>query len=31
MQYGAVFPQIECANDLQPIKDYTQTAEGLRL
>jgi hypothetical protein len=29
MQYGVVFPQIEFANDLQPIKDYAQTAEGL--
>jgi hypothetical protein len=28
MQYGVVFPQIECANDLQPINDYAQTAEG---
>jgi alkanesulfonate monooxygenase SsuD/methylene tetrahydromethanopterin reductase-like flavin-dependent oxidoreductase (luciferase family) len=29
MQYGVVFPQIECAHGLQPIKDYAQTAEGL--
>jgi hypothetical protein len=29
MQYGVVFPQIELAHGLQPIKDYAQTAEGL--
>src|SRR5216110_2823553 len=29
MQYGVVFPQIEFGNDVQAIKDYAQTAEGL--
>src|SRR5438094_5171204 len=29
MRYGVVFPQTEFGNDLQAIKDYAQTAEGL--
>ncbi len=29
MKYGVVFPQIEFGNDVQAIKDYAQTAEGL--
>jgi probable F420-dependent oxidoreductase len=29
MQYGVVFPQIEFGNDVQAIRDYAQTAEGL--
>jgi hypothetical protein len=29
MKYGVVFPQIEFGNDIQAIKDYAQTAEGL--
>jgi probable F420-dependent oxidoreductase len=29
MKYGVVFPQIEFGNDLQAIRDYAQTAEGL--
>src|SRR3989442_5198696 len=29
MHYGVVFPQIEFGNDVQAIKDYAQTAEGL--
>jgi alkanesulfonate monooxygenase SsuD/methylene tetrahydromethanopterin reductase-like flavin-dependent oxidoreductase (luciferase family) len=29
MQHGVVFPQIEFGNDVQAIKDYAQTAEGL--
>src|SRR5205814_928683 len=29
MYYGVVFPQTEFGNDIQAIKDYAQTAEGL--
>lgn len=29
MRYGVVFPQIEFGNDVQAIRDYAQTAEGL--
>ena len=29
MKYGVVFPQTEFGNDIQAIKDYAQTAEGL--
>jgi hypothetical protein len=29
MKYGVVFPQIEFENDVQAIKDYAHTAEGL--
>jgi probable F420-dependent oxidoreductase len=29
MKYGVVFPQTEFGNDVQAIKDYAQTAEGL--
>jgi probable F420-dependent oxidoreductase len=29
MKYGVVFPQIEFGNDVQAIRDYAQTAEGL--
>src|SRR5512146_1256373 len=29
MRYGVVFPQTEFGNDVQAIKDYAQTAEGL--
>ena len=29
MRYGVVFPQIEFGNDVQAIKEYAQTAEGL--
>src|SRR6266513_3944830 len=29
MKHGVVFPQIEFGNDVQAIKDYAQTAEGL--
>ena len=29
MRHGVVFPQIEFGNDVQAIKDYAQTAEGL--
>jgi probable F420-dependent oxidoreductase len=29
MKHGVVFPQIEFGNDVQAIRDYAQTAEGL--
>jgi probable F420-dependent oxidoreductase len=29
MRFGVVFPQIEFGNDVQAIRDYAQTAEGL--
>ena len=29
MKHGVVFPQTEFGNDVQAIKDYAQTAEGL--
>jgi hypothetical protein len=29
MRYGVVFLQIEFGNDVQAIKDYAHTAEGL--
>lgn len=29
MRFGVVFPQIEFGNDVQAIRDYVQTAEGL--
>jgi probable F420-dependent oxidoreductase len=29
VKYGVVFPQTEFGNDIQAIKDYAQTAEGL--
>src|SRR5262245_66433260 len=29
MRHGVVFPQTEFGNDVQAIKDYAQTAEGL--